>query len=720
MSDRELKIRVGASIDASFNTVMASVVDAAKNARKQIASELKAGAKANTDIQKQAGKETSKIFMDEAKAAKTMVDMMKKDVASSAKERVKFERDAMREIERDLKAHNRARVAEAKAAAKEEAKAKGGGGGGGGWGGRFLSPQWNASSLYRAGGSAFNSGKRLAADIARGMGVDLSVGGQMAGATERQHLATNISNSAWISSGAGPKGSEKRVLGGVIQKEASTVGSAVGQTSEDMLKGLEKFVQMTGDLQTARGLMADMGKLSTANGASFEDMMQASAAIANAMGDIEGKGEAVSAVMRTMAGQGQLGAIEIKDMAKNMGYLTAQANNFKIDPLSAKTLAKSGVTNEVAQRVAVEGALAQMARSRGGKTSARQATESANAFMRDLATPSEIKRMQAAGLDTFTDKSHTQVRDPLAMMLEIYEKASNKGANKGASIDVINKLIPNIRSRAVVNAGAQGYNEAITTALQEGKTAIEAHHIALQKVTDEFQKQLSVTQSSREIEIKFAAAMADASSQSKILNNKLGDLAEKAILPLSGVLIALVPLLGTFGEGLLTVLDMVAPGFKKIAEDKKREQEMSGNVGMARTAREEMMASFGKGEISEGANTRAQLGIEALEKEIALKQAETAKLPGGEDWRRKNAKYGQGGHDAELEALDQQKGALQKDLEELKALQSRTSELTSQHVMRVLHEKPLNVNLVSDQTKKDEGGAKPFTSGVSSPDSASH
>lgn len=575
MADRQLRLLVGAAIDASFGQVMSSVVEAAKRARRQIAAEMVAGAREGAKAAKEGAAEqvtAIKSTVTVAKTAKQQADAMAADVLrvakANAREKVALEKAAMREVEQDLRQHAQRRKQIAKDLADSEGKASNRGGGGG------LSR--GGALLIRGAAAAAGAGARMLGSMVHGMGVDTSIGSQISSATHREALATDVASQGYIGSGKGPKGSQTYTPPSEIMEQARSVGTATATDTGDILEGLNKFVKMTGDLKTARESMSDIGKIAKANGADFGEMMEAAANVSIAMGDVDNKGPALASVMRTIAGQGHLGAVAISDMAKQMGKLTAQANFFKIDPMSAKTLSNAGVTDQVGQRVAVMGAMAQWARAKGGRITAGQATQSSMAMIRDLANPTEVKRMAAMGISTYTDAGHTIVRDPLQMFLEASKKARAVG---GLNRDVLNKIFPNIQSRATVNAMSQDYDKAYTDS--KATTEQGKHQDAMESLTATFQNYLAVTQSGAEVQMKFNAAMQTTESQSKILNNEIGKVAEelsKALLP---AVIALAPsIIGAIG----TISEWIAKVTGKTAEvdDKKnREADIKGVNAMS-------------------------------------------------------------------------------------------------------------------------------------------
>lgn len=575
MADRELRLRVGASIDSSFTQVMSTIVDQAKRARKQIASEMKASAKDSARADVEAGKAGEQAIKSKVKAVKSVKDQMAawdaedlRKAKNKGSQEVAIHKAALAEMARDDRAAARARnqLATANAKAFKDAEKADGALN------KKGAPQdlsRGGALLMRTGAAAFRMGSRMVGSALSGMGVDISAQSQLHASNSRQQLAVDIASQGYIGSGKGPKGSQSYTDPNDILAQANQVGTATGTDTKDVLSGMERFVKMTGDLKTARDSMADLGKIAKANGADMGDMMEAAANVSIAMGDIDDKGPALASIMRTVAGQGHLGAVAIKDMAAQMGKLTGQANFFKIDPRSAATLNQAGVTNDVAQRVAVMGAMTQYARAKGGRITAQQATQSSMAFIRDLANPTEVKRMAALGINTYTDSSHTSVRDPLQMMLAVAKSAQAVG---GLDRNVINRVFPNQQSRAVGNALMQDYNAKYKEAAEQGITnETQRHQHAMEGLTESFQNYLRVTQSAAEVQMKFEKAMGTAESQAKIMNIELGKSADQMSRALLPAVKAFVP----------AIVDAVQWFNKLIGGDKEAEIDKGINAGIA-------------------------------------------------------------------------------------------------------------------------------------------
>jgi hypothetical protein len=246
--------------------------------------------------------------------------------------------------------------------------------------------------------------QRTASDLMRGVGVDISFAGGVSRAKELEDVSEQLSRNAWQPGQAGPAG--MRVAGTTLAEEARAVAGRYGTKGGSLAvaEGRARFVSSTGDLESARAVTEDLAKLSAATGASFEDAMEAAAAISNKLGDVPDKSKKIYELMRGFAWQGKLGAVEISDMARNMPRLLSGVTRFEGD---------------LAENMTKLGALAQMAR--GGPASSAREAATGVARMADLfVTPQRVKAMESIGLaksDIFSKTGF--VRNPF----EIIKKA---------------------------------------------------------------------------------------------------------------------------------------------------------------------------------------------------------------------------------------------------------------------------------------------------------
>jgi hypothetical protein len=164
--------------------------------------------------------------------------------------------------------------------------------------------------------------------------------------------------------------------GGLGEKEYDAAGRAaaisVGGTAEKSFEGMDAVIRQTGDLPAAIHLVKDLAKYSAATGAEMADLGSVAGITFTHMGGDIGK---TNDVMLRLVNQTRKGAIDMRDLGQYGGRLVAAADLFE---------------GTAGGNIETFGALAQIAKRRGGKVTAAEATEgSARLF-------DEIERHQKA------------------------------------------------------------------------------------------------------------------------------------------------------------------------------------------------------------------------------------------------------------------------------------------------------------------------------------
>lgn len=373
---------------------------------------------------------------------------------------------------------------------------------------RQLSP--GAQSVVRGVRTGFGAARQaagfaagIARDVAAGAGVDFSLSSMVAKNVDLETRATDLSNAGFMPGAEGANG--RRVSPRELMKQARDLGNRTGFSSSSVIEGLQGFVGKTGDLETGRAVLEDLAKLSRATGTNFEDMVNAAGDVSTTLGDIPNKGEAVAGVMRSIAGQGKLGAVEIKDLAVQMAKIAAAAGQFEGDPK---------------ENVALLGAFAQESRQRGGSASATQAATSVGAMLSTFKTPARVAAFKANGIDVTT--SSGMVRNPKELVIE---------ALRAQGMDPVKfkSMFANVAGARAVEGFATIYRQA--GGGQAGEDAVRA----------EFARLEQAAMGAGEILESFNASLRTTEAQANIFNNKMQETAgemQSALLP---ALIALSP-----------------------------------------------------------------------------------------------------------------------------------------------------------------------------------
>jgi hypothetical protein len=511
-----IRIRVGAALDAQALRVFEPLERAGERARANIQKQLNAAGQSGAasarpilaayqNLDRELEKEANKIL----KARERAERQANLEVKRAAADYEKTEKQKTRAVEREAarreaivrRSSEMAGREAAKQAALEMRLAERAARQGNFWssgGGRIgigrragIAVSRSTAALYGYGGAALSG-------LSRAFGINTDVSAMMQSGIGHQDLAQKIINSSpeFNTADMGSRQIASKGLLGLAQQ----TGNATATDTGDVLEGLEAFVAKTGDLGTARDMIGDISKLSRATGTSLKDMSNAAAEVSNNLGDVPDKGKAIYDVMKVIAGQGKLGAVEIKDLAAQMAKVATVAGRFE---------------GSRAENIAILGSMAQEAKLRGGAASATQATTAVQNFGSMFSTKTVFKAWQKAGINPFTDKGHTTLRSPEEIVLEAL-KYSKGDQTRLAT------LFPNKIAGRAMEGFRQIYAE------KGGGQA------GLEEVDREFKRLAAGAMSDADVMNAFGAQMQTTKSKVQIFNNEMQQTAEKvqaALLP---------------------------------------------------------------------------------------------------------------------------------------------------------------------------------------------
>lgn len=255
-------------------------------------------------------------------------------------------------------------------------------------------------------------GRGLIGNASRSVGGTLGAVGTYAGAAlglagtfaMGSAVQTQIAESAKASQIANQAGRPQ--IKGDLLREAQGVKGFTGMES---LEALEAFQAKTGEIDTARKLMADLAELSLATGANLGDLGNTAGQAFNVLKDqIKDPVELMrqlKELMPVLAQQGRLGAVEISDLARDFGKLGAATRMFEGD---APDLLRS------------MGAFAQIAVARGGAEGSADASTAAMRLAPDIIT--NRKKFEALGIGIQSKTDKTKLRRPEEILLDLLEK----------------------------------------------------------------------------------------------------------------------------------------------------------------------------------------------------------------------------------------------------------------------------------------------------------
>lgn len=526
-----LQLRVGASLDRSVATVFSQMKELGRQANRAIAEEARTAAKGEEKAWREAEKELARMQADKRREAANTAKAQER----SAREAARAEEQAAKEKIRAMKAVDaemtrfhaqqmRERAAEAKRAAREEERAA-----------NDAAKAWvrkretqqremkqlaQGAMMYGANAAlgAGRFGLSVLGDIAQGAGARLDMASHFAAASQMQGMATQLSNAGYMPSAGGVNAVRQDPA--ELMEQAYAVGNRTGTSANEVMGGMQQFVGKTGDLQSARDTIESLAQLSKATGSNLADMADAAADVSNQLGDVPDKGARIRDVMMAIAGQGKLGAVEIKDLASQMAKVAASAQLMEGD---------------AGENIKLLGAVAQEARAHGGAASPQQAATSVSALMNTFSKSARIGEFKNLGIST--TGAGGKMRNVEDIIVESLQKTQH-GADATKSNLALGKLFMDVRARTAV----RGFESQFRTTYA-GTQGSEQEKLAAatKAVREEFSRLERVAMSENELRESFAAAMDTNQSQAEEWNNTMQKIASDTQQKLMPALLALAP-----------------------------------------------------------------------------------------------------------------------------------------------------------------------------------
>jgi hypothetical protein len=410
---------------------------------------VQAGDKVGTSL-KQAAKKAAKDFVETAKTVMKIGDGGGAGLAK-IKEAAKSVKDAYKEAYREAQKLEALRIEVHKKAATAAAASR----------------KETVGALKQGAGMA--------------LGAAVGIGGKaVVDANAVLEKATRLSIA---SRGAGQSGVDPQAL---MREFFAITQDIKGVTAEQLADGAAKFVQMTGDLGTARSSLRDFATVAQASGASVEDVAGTAAAISQQFG-ITDPGQIREALSSLVFG-GKAGAFELKDAASLFPRLAAAGASFGLD---------KGVGG-----VKTLGGLAQIARS--GTGSGEQAATAVESLLTRLKT--EATKLEGQGVKVY-DKG--KVRDLPDILVESIAKLG------GTDIKRKNALL----SQTFGEQGVRAINPLVTQyqdafAAAKGATEQERQAEAMRLLREKIME--SINAAGDWSEVQKDAAAASSSSTAKL------------------------------------------------------------------------------------------------------------------------------------------------------------------------------------------------------------
>ena len=506
------------AFDAKLRGAQKSQADQARAAIKAQADQTRAATKAQSDLRRlaeQAERESTKIAQREA----AQKDRLRQ--SEVRRDRQSFDQ-RLRESKRAREREEREIIRDARNAEKSEARqttqdtrtradrikdvARG-----------------SMRNMVAVGGAAANLGK----DGFRAAGVNFDVGTLMQRGIDLESSATSTTISA--ATGKGKIATAGDISGTVDAIKGA--GNASKQDYGSIAAGLSDFVSKSGDLDTGKAALSELGLIARATSADVGDLVSAAGDVSKTLGEVgEGKAFATTeekaarllAIMRVVAKQGAMGSVEIKDLARYMGNITASAFMFE---------------GSLENNIGILGGLAQVSM-KGGATTAAEGTRAANSFSRDITKEAALKRFKGAGIDVWADADHKKLKSPEKIITQFMEKT-------GGSLDDLASLFQNEMSKKVLKGYSQIYDEA-----GGGAAGIEA-------IKAKF-AQMSQGMTAEEVRSAANVSMSGKAAQAQEFQNKLEDLGMELAGKLLPSLMQLTPTILKLADAFVKVVAWAA------------------------------------------------------------------------------------------------------------------------------------------------------------------
>ncbi len=312
-----------------------------------------------------------------------------------------------------------------------------------------------------------------------------------------------------------------------ILASARSTANAYGMAPEEVLKGIGKYKDLTGNLGDAVKFAPQMAKLATALGADTSELMANAGNAANA----GLKGDDILRLAKVQTMQGMQGAVELKDMAKYGARLTAGAGLYGGDRST---------------NIATMGAFAQIARQHGGASTAAEATLAAQRFTTDVQKNSG--KLQKLGINVSDGKGG--LRDGREIIKDMLVKS-------GGDVTKFGQFGLGERGVKVLTGVSDLYREASGGSRQNGESDSAFADRQAKGITAVDKELGKYTKGVSDSEIDTAAKerLAEADKQVETAMNQLRDAVGTQLLP---ELIKMVPVLRDLTPVFANVLKEVA------------------------------------------------------------------------------------------------------------------------------------------------------------------
>lgn len=229
-----------------------------------------------------------------------------------------------------------------------------------------------------------------------------------------------------------------------LNNELQKVSVNRGIDQGELLSGAEKYAELTGRLDEFTAHLDEFGMIATATGGKMEDIASAAAALSNNLKLDPGQ---FLAVFDVLAKQGKLGAVEMANLSSLLAELTPQFARFNGEGMAG---------------AAKLGAFLQILRTGAG--SAASAATQLEALM--SAVQQNRKKLEDSGVEIYSDKEKTKLRDLSDILVDIQAKIPEKDL-----VEIFGRQEARAAILTFLKEGKERFDELAATADKQGTIA---------------------------------------------------------------------------------------------------------------------------------------------------------------------------------------------------------------------------------------------------------
>jgi hypothetical protein len=453
----DIIIRVGASLDRSVEATFRAFERRAQQSGARMMQGFAGGGRGGSGPEMQAARDVYRersrlnrqIFSEEVKASREAGKIASAEARKSSREHMRSLREREREerrIQSNMMAMDRQRSAAnvrtwnqeqrelSRASRRRERDID-----------RFATRTSHRTTrfLFPRPEGAIGMAQRVGYDLMRGAGLDTNIGSSIGRARELQSAGGGLAAQERIATGGKTKG------GAHYAEMAESVAGKLAADPAQIVELMRSFTGKTGQFDQLASITERLSSMAIASGANLGEMGDAAGLVYNQLAMLPDAADRTIDVMRGIAGQTAMGAVEMKDYASQIGRIAAQANKFE---------------GSASDNILKMSALTQLAMASGGASSPADAARALVAFTDTFGKGERINAFANEGINIFADQTTkgrgtkrkitgTRIRDPLALIEDALTKT-------GGDIPRMSKLFASVLGVKPVRALATTYQNA--------------------------------------------------------------------------------------------------------------------------------------------------------------------------------------------------------------------------------------------------------------------